>query len=110
MGQRCQRTSTSGYRVGDHLRARQPRCRHQAVHILFVADKADKGNVSGLQQRPSRADAGELWNAAGQVEHVRDAHSVENRFARVVCRDHEVLATVDIEQTNFAVPPNHGSH
>ena len=83
--------------------APQPGCRHQAVHVLLVVAKANKSNVCRLQKRPSRADAGELGNAAGQVEHVGDAHRVEDRFVWMVGRDHEVLATVDIDQANFAV-------
>ena len=73
------------------------------MHVLFVVAKADKSNVCGLKQRPSRADAGELGNAAGQVEHVGDTHRVQNRFVWMVGRDHEVLATVDIDQADFAV-------
>jgi hypothetical protein len=103
MGQGRQRMSTSGYGVGDHLRASQPRCRHQAVHVLLVVAKADKSNVCGLEQWPSRADAGKLGNAAGQVEHVGDAHRVDDGFVWMVRRDHQVLTTVDIDQANFAV-------
>ena len=110
MRQSRQRTSASGDRVGDHLRASQPGRWHQTVHVLLVVAKADEGNVRGLQQRPSRADAGELRYAAGQVEHVGDTHRIEDRFVWMVDGDHQVLATVDIDQSDFAVSLDHRCH
>ena len=80
------------------------------MHVLLAVAKADKGNVRGLQQRPSRADAGELRYTAGQVEHMGDTHRIEDRFVWMVDGDHEVLATVDIDQADLAVSLDHRGH
>jgi hypothetical protein len=41
---------------------------------------------------------------------VGHAHGIEDRFVRMVDRDHQVLATVDIDQANFPVLLDYGSH